>query len=174
MYIMDGNKHILWNGRVLYFQVLEWGYLSEIGSKTSLRLLCFFPPMHRYWNLFGEHTVVCLCKGLKTEPEATSIHAPVQMSQNFSSEEKKIKSFETIHFSALRCWHIHSQNRITRQISSAGIHRKIAVRKRLWDGCSWIGVFYPARRPFAGGCEAVVLYTVRQPCGGGRQTAVSR
>ncbi len=28
--------------------------------------------------------------------------------------------------------------------------------------------------PFAGGCEAVVLYTVRKLCGGGCQTAVSR
>ncbi len=65
---------------------------------------------------------------------------------------------------------LHSQNRSSRQIASAGIHRKTAVWKRLWDSCSGIGVFKPARRPFAGGCEAVVLHTVRQPCGGGCET----
>ncbi len=69
---------------------------------------------------------------------------------------------------------VHSQNRDPRQIASAGIHRKTAVWKKLWDSCSGIGVFKPARRLFAGGCETAVLYTVRQPCGGGRQTAVSR
>ncbi len=46
------------------------------------------------------------------------------------------------------------------------------------DGCFQIGIrqafFYPARRPYAGSCETEVLFPVRQPCGGGRQTAVSR
>ncbi len=36
------------------------------------------------------------------------------------------------------------------------------------------GIQYPAKQPYAGGCETEVLFPVRQPCGGGSQMAVSR
>ncbi len=68
---------------------------------------------------------------------------------------------------------LHSQNHTTRQIASAWIHRKTAVWKRLWDSCYDTGSFQPARRPFAGSCVAVVLYTVRSPSVGGHEIAVS-
>ncbi len=62
------------------------------------------------------------------------------------------------------------------KIASAGIHCKDsrwekAVRQLFRDRYE-TGIFYPARRPFAGGYEAVVLYTVRWPPVGGRETAV--
>ena len=67
---------------------------------------------------------------------------------------------ESYHSPDSFCWNSQLDSRLEK-----------AVRQLVW-GRHETGIFYPARQPFAGGCEAVVLYTVRWLSLGGRVTAI--